>query len=165
VSQALIAALSWPHQVIGHRGRLPWHITLELQLFREVTWGDIVVMGRRTYESLPRTFLPGRELWVLSRSLKTGSAPGVSVLPSWQALLEKSAQVEKPLFFAGGADIFRQALELPSVQTLYLSWVMTAVEGDTYFPPISEEWQPISWKVFNKMSGLPIPFIFFVYHR
>jgi dihydrofolate reductase len=64
-----------------------------------------------------------------------------------------------------GADIFRQALELPSVQTLYLSWVMTAVEGDTYFPPISEEWQPIRWEVFNKGPGVPIPFIFFVYHR
>jgi len=122
-------------------------------------------MGRHTYESLPRTSLPGRKLWVLSRSLKTGSAPGVSVLPSWQALLEKSAQVEKPLFFAGGADIFRQALELPSVQTLYLSWVMTAVEGNTYFPPISEEWQPIRWEVFNKGPGVPIPFIFVVYHR
>ena len=48
MSQALIAALSWPHQVIGHRGRLPWHIPLELQLFREVTWRGIVVMGRRT---------------------------------------------------------------------------------------------------------------------
>ena len=75
----------------------------------------------------------------------------------------RSSRKTSPLCW--GADIFRQALELPSVQTLYLSWVMTAVEGNTYFPPISEEWQPIRWEVFNKGPGVPIPFIFVVYHR
>jgi dihydrofolate reductase len=59
VKHALIAALSWPRGVIGREGRLPWHIPLELRVFRELTWGGILVMGRRTYESLRRPALAG----------------------------------------------------------------------------------------------------------
>jgi dihydrofolate reductase len=166
VKQALIAALSWPRGVIGWKGRLPWHIPLELRVFRELTWGGILVMGRRTYESLKRPALPGRTLWVLSRHLQVPpETGGVRIFSSWDALLEALPEAQKPVFFAGGEEIFRRALELPSLERLYLSWVMAEVEGDTCFPPIPEAWVPTRWEVFTAGPGVPIPFIFAEYQR
>ena len=166
VKHALIAALSWPRGVIGRKGRLPWHIPLELRLFRELTWGGILVMGRRTYESLRRPALPGRTLWVLSRHLQVPpETSGVRIFSSSEALLEALPEAQKPVFFAGGEEIFRRALELPSLERLYLSWVMVEVEGDTYFPPIPREWEVYRWEVFAAGPGVPIPFIFAEYQR
>jgi len=166
VKQALIAALSWPRGVIGREGRLPWHIPMELRVFRELTWGGILVMGRRTYESLRRPALPGRTLWVLSRHLQVPpETRGVQIFSSWEALLKAFPEAQKPVFFAGGEEIFRRALELPSLERLYLSWVMAEVEGDTYFPPIPREWEVYRWEVFAAGPGVPIPFIFVEYQR
>ncbi len=162
--QALIAALSWPSQVIGRQGRLPWHIPLELRLFRQITWGGILVMGRRTYESLGRPTLPGRTLWVISRSLSTAPEAGeIKLFPSWEALVEALPHAQKPVFFAGGEAIFRKALELPTLERLYLSWIMAEVAGDTYFPAIPENWQPYQWEVFSCGPGVPLPFVFAIY--
>ncbi len=164
--QALIAALSWPSQVIGRQGHLPWHIPLELRLFRQITWGGILVMGRRTYESLGRSTLPGRILWVLSRSLSTTPEAGeIKLFPSWEALVEALPGTQKPVFFAGGEAIFRKALELPTLERLYLSWIMAEVAGDTYFPAIPDLWQPCQWEVFSKGPGVPLPFIFATYKQ
>jgi dihydrofolate reductase len=139
---------------------------MELRLFRELTWGGILVMGRRTYESLKRPALPGRTLWVLSRHLQVPpETGGVRIFSSWDALLEALPEAQKPVFFAGGEEIFRWALELPSLERLYLSWVMAEVEGDIYFPPIPEAWVPTRWEVFTAGSGVPIPFIFAEYQR
>ena len=164
--QFLIAALSWPLRVIGRQGRLPWHIPLELRLFREVTWGGILVMGRRTYESLGRRTLPGRTLWVISQGLSPD--PGnheVVIFPSWEAVVNALPGAQKPVFFAGGETVFRKALELPTLERLYLSWIMAEVAGDTYFPPIPEIWQPYQWEVFSPGPGVPLPFIFATYKR
>lgn len=164
--QVLIAALSWPSQVIGRQGRLPWHIPLELRLFRQITWGGILVMGRRTYESLGRPTLPGRTLWVISHHLVTTPAsPEVTIFPSWEAMLSALPGAQKPVFFAGGEAIFRKALELPTLERLYLSWIMAEVAGDTYFPAIPEAWQPYQWEVFPCGPGVPLPFIFATYQR
>ncbi len=164
--QALIAALSWPSRVMGREGRLPWHIPLELRLFRQITWGGILVMGRRTYESLGRATLPGRHLWIVSKSLSPTSMPDTTkVYPSWEALVEALPSASSPVFFAGGAAIFAKALELPTLEKLYLSWVMAEVAGDTYFPAIPETWQPTQWEVFSKGPGVPLPFIWAVYER
>ncbi len=162
----LIAAVSWPTGVIGRAGRLPWRIPLELALFRQLTWGGILVMGRKTYESLGRAELPGRTIWALSKqSGLLSSSPRVRVFGDWEALLEALARQTSPVFFAGGALLFEKALNLPQLERLYISWVMASVQGDTYFPRLSGAWQPVRWEVFAVGPGVPIPFIFTTYER
>ncbi len=128
------------------------------------TWG-ILVMGRRTCESLRRPVLPGRTLWVLSdiygsRRKPVGCAYSLPGRRFWKALPE----AQKSVFFAG-RRFFAGLLELPSLERLYLSWVMVEVEGDTYFPPIPREWEVYRWEVFAAGPGVPIPFIFAEYPR
>jgi len=158
----VIAALSYPHRLIGYKGRLPWHLPLELQLFRHRTWGGILVIGRRTWESLQRP-LPGRELWVLSRTL-TLELPMVRVFSTPEALLVALAEVRKPVFFAGGAEIYRWALSLPQVDTLWLTWVYAPdlTQGDAFFPPFEDHWQAVAWEFFVDRC---VPFVQVLYRR
>ncbi|MEN3041291.1 MAG: dihydrofolate reductase [Bacteroidia bacterium] len=157
---SIVAAAAYPSRIIGRAGKLPWRLPLELRLFRELTWGGILVMGRRTWESLPQS-LPGREVWVLSRQMTT--IPTGRVFSDTNTLIEALQQQHKPVFFVGGEAVFRWAIELPMVNRLYLTWIFTAVEGDTIFPEIEENiWQPHAWELFHERC---ISFIRVEYHR
>ncbi|MGQ9864446.1 MAG: dihydrofolate reductase [Bacteroidia bacterium] len=124
---SLIVAVS-ENEVIGHQGRLPWHLPRDLSFFRRVTWGGILVMGRRTYESLPKP-LPRRILWVLSRSQP--KLPHAQVFPSWEAMLAHAYHEARSIFFIGGREVFLQALSLPYL-SIYLTRVHGIFEGDTF---------------------------------
>ncbi len=120
-----IAAMS-RNRAIGVEGRIPWHISEDLKFFKRTTLGHIIVMGRKTYDSLGKP-LPGRENWVVSREAEI---PGVRVLRSFEA-------VEEPLdgrrlYLIGGAQLY--AALLPRCSELLLTRVDREVEGDTFFP-------------------------------
>ncbi|GIV25383.1 MAG: dihydrofolate reductase [Bacteroidia bacterium] len=150
----IVAALSAYNRGIGLKGRLPWRIPMELRLFRQETWGGVLIVGRRTWESLARP-LPGRELWVLSRQ-RLGPQAGVRFFPGEQALLQALEKETRPVFFAGGEQLYRWALSLPQVQELRLSWVYTPAEADTFFPAFSEaEWQVYATEFFDACSPYP----------
>lgn len=105
---AIVAALSYPAQVIGRDGKLPWTLPLELRLFRQLTWGGILVMGRRTWESLNKP-LPGREMWVWSERLAAATIPTsptkskdnapVRFFSSEAALVEALTAADRPVFY------------------------------------------------------------------
>lgn len=117
--------------VIGHEGRLPWHLPDELRRFRELTWGKPLLMGRRTYESIGRP-LPGRITRVLSRD--TRFAPeGVEVFADLAAAWEASRDAPA-LMVVGGADVYAQTL--PFAERLVLSEVDAEVVGDVFFPRV-----------------------------
>jgi dihydrofolate reductase len=122
-----IAAMS-ENRVIGCENRIPWHLPEDFRWFKKMTTGKIVVMGRKTFESIGRP-LPHRSTVVLSRS---GFAyPGVRTIRSWSELEDlRSGLCE--MFICGGADIYAQALPLCSA--LYLTVVKRKVDGDTFFP-------------------------------
>lgn len=122
-----IAAMG-QNRVIGKEGRIPWHIREELQWFKQRTWGHALVMGRRTFESIGHA-LPGREIYVLSRS--GFSYAGVRVIRSLAEL--RSEPASKIYFLCGGASIYAQFL--PHCEALYLSIVNIQTDGDAYFPP------------------------------
>lgn len=127
-----IAALS-ENRVIGVANRLPWHLPEDLKFFRERTRGQVVVMGRKTYESIGKP-LPQRENIVISR--QSLSLPGCTVLPSLEALA--SYGTPKTIWIIGGAQIYAQAL--PRVGDLYLTWVKRVIpDGDAFFPPFEED--------------------------
>lgn len=111
--------------VIGRGGTLPWHIPADLKRFKAITMGNAMVMGRRTFESLPG-LLPGRRHIVLTRD-PGWRADGVEVARSAQQALELAG--DDPVSVIGGADIF--ALFLPLADRVELTEVLDEVEGDT----------------------------------
>jgi dihydrofolate reductase len=120
-----IAAMS-RNRVIGVEGRIPWHISEDLKFFKRTTLGHIIVMGRKTYDSLGKP-LPGRENWVVSREAEI---PSVRVLRSFEAVEEPSDG--RRLYLIGGAQLY--AAVLPRCSELLLTRVDREVEGDTFFP-------------------------------
>lgn len=123
-------------RVIGCRGRLPWHIPEDLALFRRLTLGHAVVMGRRTFESIGRP-LPGRANIVVSRSLPP--VEGVAVCRDFDSAVRLAGQQGGKVFFIGGQEIYRHAL--PLAGRMSVSWIKRAVPGDCRFPPFDpDDW-------------------------
>jgi dihydrofolate reductase len=135
-SKIIIVAMTedW---LIGRNGTIPWQIPEELRLFRELTIGHTLIMGRRTFQSIGRP-LPGRRNIVVSRSLPP--TPEVEICPDLETALALAEQGEKTkIFFIGGAQIYAAALPLADI--LHISWIRGEYHGDTWFPPFSEaEW-------------------------
>ncbi len=121
--------------VIGRDNRLLWRIKTDMARFRRLTMGRPMIMGRKTFESIGKP-LPGRETIVLTRDGEF-SAEGVHVAHTWEEAVAKGEELAgkagaDAVAVAGGAEIY--ALALPHVQTLFLTQVHTAPEGDAVFP-------------------------------
>ncbi len=158
---ALIAAVA-RNRTIGDNQRLPWHLPEDLQHFRAITRDKTVLMGRRTWESLPARFrpLPQRRNIVLSRD-PVFAAPGASVARSIAEALRLAAGDD--VLVIGGADVYRQTL--PLAQRLYLTEVAADYSGDACFPTLDqEEWDEVS-RVRRTSAGGSPAFDFVVYER
>ena len=120
--------------VIGKDGGLPWRLKSDLAIFRAVTMGKPVIMGRKTWESLPPRFrpLPGRRNIVISRQADF-AAPGAELAASLEAALQLAAQAETA-FIIGGEQIYRQAMDV--ADRLEITEVDLEPEGDAWFPVI-----------------------------
>lgn len=120
------------NRVIGQGSKIPWHLPEDFKWFKKMTTGQIVIMGRKTFESIGRP-LPNRTTIVLSRSdLKLD---GVQVVNSLSQI-EPSSD-DREFFICGGAQLYEQALPLCS--DLYLTLVKRQVEGDILFPSFENE--------------------------
>ena len=117
------------NNLIGRDGDLPWRLPNDLKHFKALTLGQTVLMGRKTWESLPRRPLPGRDNRVLTR-MAGYVAEGAVVFTDLAAALSAPAQGQ--LFVIGGAALYR--LCLPLATRLYITEVQASGEGDTYFP-------------------------------
>ena len=130
-----IAAVS-RNGVIGRQGDLPWRLSGDLKWFKKITMGHVILMGRKTWESLPGP-LPGRENWVLSRSLEP--IKGIQVFRSLDEVLVKIGG--DVLFIIGGGELY--SLALKDCTELYLTEVNQVVEdGDAFFPDHLESFEP-----------------------
>lgn len=133
---ALVAAVA-RNGVIGRDGGLPWHISSDLQRFRQITLGKPVIMGRKTWESLPNRPLAGRHNIVITRQKGYAAAGATVVADAAAALAAAGAMPEVAVI--GGGDIYR--LFWARADRLYLTEVDLEVDGDTLFPPID----PAQW--------------------
>lgn len=122
------------NRVIGRGREIPWHLPEDFKFFKQTTMGHVLVMGRKTFESIGRP-LPGRETIVLSR---TGfSHPRVRCVSSLEELPVPTAG--RQVFICGGAEIYRHTLPLCS--ELYLTLVKREVEGDALFPEFEDRFE------------------------
>jgi dihydrofolate reductase len=132
---ALVVAQA-SNRVIGRNGELPWHLPGDMRHFRELTTGKAVLMGRKTYESIPARFrpLPERRNLVLTRN--GFEAHGAETFGSLDAALKAADEC----FVIGGDAVYAQAL--PLADRLYVTDVEASSPGDAFFPPIDAvEWR------------------------
>lgn len=137
--------------VIGHDGGLPWSIPSDLQRFKAITMGKPVIMGRKTWDSLPRKPLPGRLNIVVTRD-KDFLAEGAVVAHSPDAALSLAAAGQPDeICVIGGGELFRQLL--PQATRIYLTDVDVDAPGDTFLPAFD----PHEWREASREEGLRGP--------
>lgn len=137
---SIIVAIA-SNYAIGKDNRLLWHIPADLRRFKQITAGHAVVMGRRTYESLPVKPLPGRRNIVIS-DIPGDFIEGCVMAFSIEEAMEKMDD-DKENFIIGGGSIYQQFM--PLATKLYITWVHKSFEADTFFPPVNfSEWTEIS---------------------
>ena len=145
--------------VIGRDGKLPWHLPADLKRFKALTMGSVMVMGRKTFESLPG-LLPGRRHVVLTRD-GNWSASGAEVAHSTEEALRLAGDRVSVI---GGADIFR--LFLPLASRIELTEVLADVAGDTFIddPRDAGGWRESFREEHGADDGRP-PFRFITLER
>jgi dihydrofolate reductase len=123
------------NNVIGKNGRIPWKIEGEQKQFKELTTGNIVIMGRKSYEEIGHP-LPNRKTIVVSKT-KQFKGENLETAVSVKDALELSAEDGRDVFIAGGYGIYKEAL--PYVAVMYITEVQLVVEdGDVFFPQFNE---------------------------
>ncbi len=122
------------NRAIGLRQRIPWRLAEDMKLFKRLTMGHPILMGRRTWESMPKRPLPGRQNIILTRR-EDYEAPGAAVVHSLDELRRLPLEHEEVMVI-GGAEIY--ALLLPEMDSLHVSEVEGEFEADTYFPPFEQ---------------------------
>ncbi|AXQ21181.1 dihydrofolate reductase [Acinetobacter wuhouensis] len=140
-----VVAMDQQH-CIGKGNDLPWHISADLKHFKEITQGGVVVMGRKTLESMGRA-LPKRVNWVITRDLNW-AFEGVKTADSIESALEQAIPdvlaSEKPntIFIIGGGEIFKQTINI--ADRLELTHVELDVQGDAHYPEIPAEFKKVA---------------------
>jgi len=145
---SLIVAVS-DNGVIGRNNQLPWHLPADLAFFKKVTKGHSIIMGRKTAESIGKP-LPGRRNMVITRSESLPLPEGFEYFHSLNAALAVLS-IEEEHFIIGGAGLFAEALSQAIPHRLYLTRVLTSVEGDVFLPPVNFE----SWKKVLEVYSKP----------
>jgi dihydrofolate reductase len=157
---SLIVAMA-KNRVIGADNRIPWHLPSELKLFKEVTMGHHIIMGRRTWESINR-LLPGRTTVIITRQ-PDYAVPGAIVVHSLEDAFAASAGDDE-VFVIGGAELFRETL--PIADRLHLTIVDAAPEGDTYMPEIDwTAWRETTSRSSPADERNPLAFRYAMYER
>ena len=129
------------NNAIGKDNQLLWHLPNDLRFFKNITWGMVVVMGRKTFEAVNKP-LPGRINIVITRQ-PDWTAEGTITAIDLEDALKKAAETNcKEIFVIGGGEIYKQSMAVAN--TIYITRVHTELEGDTFFPALSSDWEKIS---------------------
>lgn len=139
---ALIVAIGKNNE-IGKNNDLLWHLPRDMKFFKDTTAGQIVVMGRKNWESIPKKFrpLPNRENIVLTRN-KDYEAEGAAVIENFNDIDSAIKNNNKKCFIIGGAQIYDIALQEGSVNEMFITHVHESFDADTFFPTVNwEDWQ------------------------
>ena len=155
--RSLIVAMA-SNSVIGDKGEIPWHIPGEQKMFKDITMGHAMIMGRKTYEDIGRA-LPGRTSIVTTRQ-NDYAAPDCIVVNDLESALKSCPADESEAFIIGGGQIFNETIA--TADRIYLTVLPREVPGDTYFPEFSES----DFKVIkSEFIDAVVPYHFYIYER
>lgn len=164
---ALIVAIGNDRE-IGKDNDLLWHLPADMKFFKDTTMGHAVIMGRKSYESIPEKYrpLPGRTNVVISRNAEL-SYDGALTATSIDQALEKAKTVGHELAFViGGGQIYRQAIEEGHIDTMYVTHVDGSFDADTFFPEIAEhQWHQTHMEEHNLDEKNPYNYAFCTYEK
>ena len=152
---ALIVAFT-KNQVIGNKGCIPWKIKGEQRRFKELTTGNVVIMGRRSYEEIGRP-LPNRTTIVVSNTKNFDDENCLTAKSLPEAIRLAG---DKDIYISGGAKLYEEAL--PLVEKMYITEIDSEIEGDTYFPPFEKD--QFVKEINEKVEG-EIPYTYVTYTR
>lgn len=148
------------NRVIGNKGQIPWRIKGEQRRFRELTTGNVVIMGRRSYDEIGRP-LPNRDTIVVSKTAKYEAENCTTVGSLSEALsLAKEKFPDKNVYLSGGAGIYKEGL--PYAEKLFITEVDAVIEGDTFFPEFDET---LYTKTIDERVDGEIPFTYVTYTK
>ena len=158
---SIIAAVA-ENGAIGRENRLLWHLPTDMKRFKTLTTGHTVVMGRRTFESLPKGALPNRKNVVLT-SRKADAFPECIVCGSMDEALRVCEKDEGEVFIIGGATIYREAMDI--ADKMYLTRVHAVAEdANAFFPEVNpDEWEERERQEFPSDDRHAYPFTFLTY--
>ena len=130
------------NNAIGKDNQLLWHLPNDLKFFKNITWGMVVIMGRKTFEAVNKP-LPGRINIVITRQADWNAEGTIAATDLQDALQKAKATNCNEIFVIGGGEIYKQSMEI--ADKIYITRVHAALDGDTFFPEIDEsKWQLIS---------------------
>lgn len=152
---ALIVAYA-KNQVIGNKGIIPWKIKGEQKRFKELTTGNVVIMGRRSYEEIGRP-LPNRTTVVVSTT-KNFDAKNCMTAKSLQEAIAMAG--DKNIYISGGAKLYEEAL--PLVEKMYVTEIDCDFEGDTFFPQFDKD--QFTKEINERFEG-EIPYTYLTYTK
>ena len=147
---SIIVAMT-DQRVIGKDGKLPWNkLDGDLPLFKENTNGGVLIMGRKTFDSIGKP-LPGRENLVISSKPNSYFPEGIMIYQSFNEGLDYASSTNKNVHFIGGVSIYKSAL--PIANKLQISHVKEDYKGDTYFPEFNlNHWEQLETIGFNDFT-------------
>ena len=150
---SLVAAISAGNRALGKDNDLLWHIPDDLKRFKTLTSGHPVVMGRKTWESLPEKFrpLPGRMNIVVTRNADY-IATGAAVCTTLEAAFEKGASESSEVFVIGGGELYKESL--PMADKLYMTLIHEDKDGDVYFPEYEHDFTKKVFEEERDFNGL-----------
>lgn len=149
------------NRVIGENDKIPWHLPNELKLFKSLTMGHHIIMGRKTYESIGR-LLPGRTSVIVTRQ-REYAVPGALIAHTLAEAIAACGD-DNECFVIGGAELFREALTM--ADRLYLTVVDAEPRGDTFMPELDlNAWREVRSETFSADEKHAHAYTFFEYER
>jgi dihydrofolate reductase len=140
---SIIAAIS-KNYVLGKENKLLWHLPKDFKFFKETTLGHPIIMGRKTFESLPKA-LPGRTNVVVTGD-RNYVKEGAVVTHSLEDAIKVGLSENKEVFICGGGQIYKEALEKDLVNKIFLTEVDAEIDGDAFFPSFNKQ----DWEISKK---------------
>lgn len=161
----LIAAMTPGNHVIGMDDKIPWRLPADLKRFKQLTMGKPVVMGRKTWESIPEKFrpLPGRDNIVVTRNKEYQTPDGVIVANTIKEAMHVASQGHPEVMVIGGAAIYEACM--PWATTIHATFVNGKYDGNVFFPPISYHWETVEVEHHQADEKNECPYTYVTFRR
>jgi dihydrofolate reductase len=135
-------------RIIGNDNKIPWHIPDDLKMFKQLTTGNVVIMGRRTFESIGKP-LPNRHNIIISNTMPP--VAGAEIYSCFDDGIRRAKELDRKIFCIGGEKIYKKAIEVANF--MYISWINDNYDGDTKFPDFDLcDWELVDNVTFKEFS-------------